>query len=104
MFRLDVGINSVVGVGFWFRLWGGLPTWSWVGVGFSFIVVGLRCYGWNRVGTDDALGGLKSGCGFGFFVVGLQWYGWDRVGGTDDALGGLKSGCERETGPVHRQD
>jgi len=39
-----------------------------------------------------------------FFVVGVQCYGSDRVGDTDDALGGLKSGCERETGPVHRQD
>ena len=41
---------------------------------------------------------------FSFIVVGVQCYGWDRVGDTDDALGGLKSGCEKETGPVHRQD
>jgi len=64
----------------------------------------VRFYGWNRGGTDDALGGLKSGCGFGFIVVGVQCYGWDRVGDTNDAMGSLKSGWERETGPVHRQD
>ena len=104
MIRLDVGINSVVGVGFWFGFGVGFQLGVGLALVLRFIVVGLRCYGWNRVGTDDALGGLKSGCGFGFFVVGVQCYGWDRVGDTDDALGGLKSGCERETGPVHRQD
>jgi hypothetical protein len=104
LIRLDVGINSVVGVGFGSALgWASNLEWGWL-LFFSFICCRLRCYGWNRVGTDDALGGLKSGCGFGFIVVGVQCYGWDRVGGTDEALGGLKSGCERETGPVHRQD